>query len=113
MKKMILVIAMLASSLAFAGEATSAEKKALLKTVMSDVMLRGALAEARTAGKCEGSVISATNNGPSGIDFEAQINCTAPADEYTGGGIFLMIHIKGRVFGDFLDNSVITVQKAG
>lgn len=113
MKNLILVIAMFASSLAFAGEGQTAEKKAILKTVMSDVMLRGALEEARTTGECEGSIISATNNGPSGIDFEAQINCTSPANEFTGEGAFLMINVKGRVFGDFLENSVITVQKAG
>ena len=117
MKKVILILALIGSNIAFAGEtsrkATNAEKRTVLRAVMTDVMLRGALAEARKSGECKGSVISAINNGPAGIEFEAQVNCTEPANEYTGGGTFLMINVKGRVFGDGLENSVITVQKAG
>jgi hypothetical protein len=114
MKKLIVIMTMLASTTAFASPATKAEKRTVLKAVMTDVMLRGALAEARKSGKCEGSVVSAMNNGNAGTEFEAQVNCTAPDDdENTGGGTFLMINVKGRVFGDSLENSVITVEKAG
>lgn len=110
-------MALIASSFVFASEegkeTTTAEKEAILQVVMSDVMLRGALEEARKEGTCEGSVVSAIDYGDSDFEFEAQINCSAKADENTGGGTFLMINIKGRVFGNSLENSVIEVSKAG
>lgn len=114
MKQLILVFAMLASSFSFAGVeriATNAEKKAVLKTVMNDVMLRGAIAEARKSGICRGTVLSAVTDDSSGVEFEAVISCSALPNQEDGLEVFLTINVKGRVFGDFLENSVIKVNK--
>lgn len=118
MKKIILIFTMLVLSLSFAGErsaATLAENKALLKAVMNDVMLRGALAEAQKNGKCESTLVRAVSSSSTGTEFEVKINCTFAGDESTndGDGI-LMINVKGRaLFGNFLEHLLITVNRAG
>src|SRR4051812_1511383 len=119
MKKQILVLLALTclSCNALAANSTTplsaAQKKALLKTVSQDVMLRAALSEARKSGeKCTAELVNAVDNGPGGVDFEAQFNCSIKGDEYVGGGVVLMINVKGTSFGDFLDGLLISVHKA-
>jgi hypothetical protein len=86
----------------------------LLKQVTSDVMLRGALIQARTNGEsCTPQVVSASEDNGGAITFEVQINCSVSGDQELGGGVVLMINIKGRAFSTFLDNLTIKVDKAG
>jgi hypothetical protein len=94
--------------------ATNAEKRTLARQLNSDISLRGTLQEAKKAGEtCKTEILQAVHNDSGSIDFEAQINCSVPPDEYTGGGTVLMINVKGTAFSGFLDNFVITVNKAG
>lgn len=83
----------------------------LLKTVLNDVMIKAAVRQARSSGEtCSGKILSVD---AAGEMFEAEVNCSVPANKYTGGGTVLMINIKGRAFPDSLENVTITVQKAG
>ncbi len=113
MKKAIVFLALMAPSVGVADPISKAEKQTLLNTVMNDVMLRGAIAQGRKGGTCEGSVISATDKVPSGVKVEVKIECSNKADADDGGGIFLTIDVKGTVFGKVLGDSIITVEKGG
>jgi hypothetical protein len=89
------------------------DKPALLKQVTNEVMIRAALAEAEKSGEiCQPQVVSAIENAGA-IAFEVQINCSVEGDSYTGGGVVLMINVKGRAFSTFLDDLLIKVDKAG
>ncbi len=95
-------------------EVSPQQEKALLKSISSYIMIHAVLVAAKKAGEtCDTNLVNAvTENGTGAIAFEAQVNCSSP-DIETGGGIVLMIHMKGRAFGDLLDNLIITVDNAG
>ena len=83
----------------------------LMKTILNDVMIKAAVRQARAFGEtCSAKILSVD---AAGEMFEAEVNCGVSATEVTGGGIVLMINIKGRAFPGALENVTITVQKAG
>lgn len=106
---------LLLSVLALATEdsrpATAEEKAEVIKIITSDSLLKGTLTEAQKKGACNSNIISATQNGLGGTQFEAQILCAAKGETAVQDRTFLAINVKGRAYKNFLADSTITIQK--
>jgi hypothetical protein len=111
--------------------ATPAEKVALAKTLISNPVIKAAYNDGRKdADSCEFKIDKAIQLGGfetgTAFKFEASINCSISADEYTGGGVIYWVNLKGGVFGlvndgtknndtsgPMIDPLQITIQHAG